>query len=40
VWQRDPIRVTLQPTGGDAMTFDVVGAASLVEEGDSSDEEN
>jgi len=39
VWQREPIRVTLQPTGGDAITYDVVGAASLVEENDSSDDE-
>jgi hypothetical protein len=37
-WQRDPMRVTLQATGGDAMTFDVVGAASLIEEGDADDE--
>jgi hypothetical protein len=37
-WQRTPLRVTLQLTGGDAMTFDVVGAASLIEEGDSSDD--
>ena len=33
-WQRAPMRVTLQATGGEAMTFDVVGAASLIEEGD------
>jgi hypothetical protein len=33
-WQRTPIRVTLQATGGLATTFDVVGAASLIEEGD------
>jgi hypothetical protein len=33
-WQRSPMRVTLQPTGGERMTFDVVGAASLIEEGD------
>jgi len=38
VWQRTPMRVTLQPTGGEAMTFDVVGAASLIEEGDADDE--
>jgi hypothetical protein len=37
-WQREPIRVTLQPTGGEAMTFDVIGAASLIEEGDAGDE--
>jgi hypothetical protein len=40
VWQREPMRVTLQPTGGDAITFDVVGAASLVEEDDSTDDGN
>jgi hypothetical protein len=32
------MRVTLQATGGEPMTFDVVGAASLIEEGDSGDE--
>jgi hypothetical protein len=37
-WQRTPMRVTLQATGGEAMTFDVVGAASLIEEGDADDE--
>ena len=36
-WQRLPMRVTLQPTGGDAMTFDVVGSTSLVEDGDNDD---
>jgi hypothetical protein len=38
VWEREPMRVTLQPTGGEATTYDVVGAASLVEENDSSDD--
>jgi hypothetical protein len=33
-WQRQPIRVTIQPTGGDAATYDVLGSASLVEESD------
>ena len=37
-WQRLPMRVTLKPTGGEATTYDVVGAASLIEEGDNSDE--
>jgi len=37
-WQRLPVRVTMQPTGGAATTYDVVGSASLVEEGDN--EEN
>lgn len=36
-WQRLPMRVTLQPTGGDAFTVDVVGSTSLVEEGDNDD---
>jgi len=31
-WQRMPMRVTLKPTGGEPMTFDVVGTSSLVEE--------
>jgi hypothetical protein len=36
-WQRAPMRVTMQQTGGEAMTYDVVGAASLIEEGDAED---
>jgi hypothetical protein len=39
LWQRAPMRVTIQPTGGDAMTFDVVGEASLVEEGDTAEDD-
>jgi hypothetical protein len=38
-WQRSPMRVTLQATSGEAMTFDVVGAASLIEEGDATDDQ-
>lgn len=37
-WQRLPMRVTLQPTGGEPTTYTVLGSASLIEEGDSSDE--
>jgi hypothetical protein len=33
-WQRLPMRVTLKPTGGEAATYDVVGTASILEEGD------
>ena len=33
-WQRLPLRVTLKPTGGEQITFDVVGTVSLIEEGD------
>ena len=39
VWQREPMRVTFQPTGGGPMTFDVVGGTSLVEDGDPVDEQ-
>ena len=38
-WQRLPMRVTLQPTAGEATTYNVVGSTSLVEEGDSGSEE-
>ena len=33
-WQRLPMRVAIKPTGGDPVTFDVVGVSSLIEEGD------
>lgn len=36
-WQRQPMRVTMQLTGNDPITFDVVGSASIVEEGDGED---
>ena len=36
-WQRLPMRVTLQPTGGDPFTVDVLGTTSLIEEGDNDD---
>jgi hypothetical protein len=38
-WQRTPIRATIQPTGGQPLTFDVVGTSSLIEEGESSDDQ-
>lgn len=37
-WQRLPMRVTIQPISGEATTYDVLGSASLIEEGDNSDE--
>jgi hypothetical protein len=37
-WQRTPMRATIQQTGGQPMTFDVVGTSSLVEENDSSEQ--
>jgi len=36
-WQRLPMRVTIKVTGGEAVTFDVVGTTSLVEDGDGTD---
>jgi hypothetical protein len=37
-WQRLPMRVTMKPTGGEAATYDVVGTASILEEGDNLEE--
>jgi hypothetical protein len=37
-WQRLPMRVTLKPTGGEAATYDVVGTASILEDGDNPEE--
>lgn len=35
VWQRDPLRITFQPTGATPVSFDLVGlSAVLVEDGD------
>ena len=31
-WERLPMRVHLKPTGGEELTFDVVGASSIIEE--------
>lgn len=36
-WQRTPMRATIHPIGGDAMTFDITGTTSLVEEGEGDD---
>ncbi len=33
-WQRSPMRATLSLTGGQAVTFDVAGTSSLIEEGE------
>lgn len=37
-WQRLPMRVTIKATGGEAATYDVLGTASIIEDGDSSDD--
>lgn len=37
-WQRTPMRATIQQTGGQPITFDVVGVSSLIEEGESGDD--
>lgn len=36
-WERLPLRVTIQPTGDEATTYDVVGTSAIVEEGDNDD---
>lgn len=38
VWQRTPMRATLQPTGGQPLTFDITGTSSLIEENETPDE--
>src|SRR5580698_2799147 len=38
IWQRDPLKIAFQPTGGQLISFDLVGlSAVLVEEGDPAD---
>jgi hypothetical protein len=38
-WQREPMRVALQPTGAAPVSFDIVGSSTaLVEDGDGDDE--
>lgn len=40
-WQRDPLRVSFQPTGGAQVSFDLTGASAvLVEDGDAGDNDN
>lgn len=34
LWERLPMRVTIKPTGGEGMTFEVVGTVGLIEDGD------
>jgi hypothetical protein len=38
-WQRTPIRATILPTGGQPVTFDILGTTSLVEENDAPDDD-
>jgi hypothetical protein len=38
IWQRTPMRATLQLTGAQPVTYDVVGSVSLIEDNDNSDE--
>jgi hypothetical protein len=38
IWQRTPMRATLQLTGAEPVTYDVVGSVSLIEENDNSDD--
>ena len=40
-WQREPLRITFQPTGGAQVSYDLVGvSAVLVEDGDEDSSEN
>jgi hypothetical protein len=40
-WQREPLRITFQPTGAAQVSYDLVGLSSvLVEDGDANDTEN
>ena len=40
-WQREPLRITFQPTGTTQVSYDLVGLSSvLVEDGDANDAEN
>ncbi len=36
-WERLPLQVAVQPTGGESVTYNVVGTSSIVEEGDNDD---
>lgn len=36
-WQRQPLTVTIQPTGSEPTTYDVVGTSAIVEDGDNDD---
>jgi hypothetical protein len=41
VWQREPLRIGFQPTGGAAVSFDLVGSSAvLVEDGDAAADPN
>ena len=40
-WQREPLRITFQPTGAEQVSYDLVGQSSvLVEDGDADDASN
>jgi hypothetical protein len=40
-WQREPLRITFQPTGAAQTSYDLIGSSSvLVEDGDAGDSEN
>lgn len=39
-WQREPLRITFQPTGAEQVSYDLVGASSVLVENDSDDSDN
>jgi hypothetical protein len=40
VWQREPMRVTVQPAGGEAVSYDVVGTSTQLLDGEGGDDDN
>jgi hypothetical protein len=38
IWQRTPMRATLQLTNGQPITYDVVGTVSLIEDNDNTEQ--
>lgn len=36
-WDRQPLRVAIQPTGAESTTYSVVGTSSIIEDGDNDD---
>ena len=39
-WQREPLRITFQPTGAEQVSYDLVGASSVLVENDAEDSDN
>jgi hypothetical protein len=37
VWQRDPLKVSFQPTGATEVSFDLIGTSAVLVEDDETD---